>query len=118
MPRIVRDGNLLSYIIYFYSPRFLDLPPVEKLRVIFHELYHISPDFNGDIRRFGKGGSAHGSSKKRFDSRFEGELQEFMKYLIETEHWEFINLDARGLFEKYKKILSCRMKTPRPLIIS
>jgi hypothetical protein len=54
IPEIVLDDVKLLYIIYFYMPRFYDLNPLEKLNVIFHELYHISPSFNGDIRRMGK----------------------------------------------------------------
>jgi hypothetical protein len=33
----------------------------------FHELYHVSPAFDGDIRRFGKN-DAHGSSTKQYNA--------------------------------------------------
>ena len=118
MPRVIRNGNRILYLIYFYSPRFIDLPPREKLRVIFHELYHISPDFNGDIRRFGRSGSAHGNSKKRYDLRFEIEMREFTELLAETDHWRFLSMDSRELFSSYGRVLSHRMKTPRPAVIT
>jgi hypothetical protein len=118
MPRVFQNGTRLLYLVYFYSPRFIDLPPREKLRVIFHELYHISPEFNGDIRRFGRGGSAHGNSKKRYDLRFEKEMAEFMDHISSTRHWHFLSLDARALFSNYRKVFSHRMKTPRPAVIA
>jgi hypothetical protein len=118
MPRVFQNGTRILYLVYFYSPRFIDLPPHEKLRVIFHELYHISPDFNGDIRRFGRGGSAHGNSKKRYDLRFEREMKEFMEHLAKTRHWEFLSMDSKTLFSRYRKVLSHRMKTPKPSIVT
>ena len=117
MPQVFQNGTRLLYLVYFYSPRFIDLSPREKLRVIFHELYHISPEFNGDIRRFGKGGSAHGNSKKRYDLRFEKEMAEFMAHISSTHHWHFLSMDAGALFSTYRKVFSHRMKTPRPSVI-
>ena len=44
-------GVEMLYILKFYLPRFQNEPFEEKLTTIFHELWHISSDFNGDIRR-------------------------------------------------------------------
>ena len=41
----------MLYILTFYLPRFLQHSFREKMITVLHELYHISPDFNGDIRR-------------------------------------------------------------------
>ncbi len=46
-----REGREMLYLLSFYVPRFLDLDLREKLITIVHELWHISPHFNGDIRR-------------------------------------------------------------------
>ena len=35
----------------FYLPRFCDQSLDEKLSTVMHELWHISPAFDGDIRR-------------------------------------------------------------------
>jgi hypothetical protein len=117
MPKIEMNSVKILYLVYFYIPRFTDLDPVEKLRVIFHELYHIHPDCNGDIRRFGKSGSAHGNSKKRFDTRFEREVIEYANAIRETKFWEFLSLNTKGIFATYRTVLSCRMKMPRPIPI-
>jgi hypothetical protein len=52
MPTIERGKEEMLYVVYFLLPRFLDLPLQQKLITIFHELYHISPAFDGDIRLF------------------------------------------------------------------
>ena len=44
------NGCEMMYILRFYLPRFMEESFQEKLVTIFHELWHISPDFNGDLR--------------------------------------------------------------------
>ncbi len=117
MPKIEVHSIRILYLIYFYMPRFTDLAPIEKLRVIFHELYHIHPEFNGDIRRFGKNGSAHGTSKKKFDTQFERELIAYSFAIRTTSVWDFLSLDTRGIFKNYQEVLSYRMKVPKPIIL-
>lgn len=117
MPRIVNNGISLLYIIYFYSPKFFDLPPIEKLRVIFHELYHISPEFNGDIRRLGRVKAAHGASKKKYNIQFEKELQQFYSTISETQIKYFLDLDTNLLRKNYQNIYCRRMKLPKPIAL-
>jgi len=117
MPGIIINRIPILYVIYFYFPKFFDLPPPEKLRVIFHELYHISPEFNGDIRRFGKIKISHGFSRKRFDGLFEDEQRNFYNYISQTPFMNFLGADTRTLRENFKKISGARMKVPKPKII-
>ena len=62
---VSRQGVEMLYVIYVLVPRFLNLPLREKLITVFHELYHVSPAFDGDIRRFPGKNYAHGSSRKK-----------------------------------------------------
>lgn len=117
LPKITHNRRDLLYIIYFYSPRFLDLSAAEKLRVIFHELYHISPEFNGDIRRLGRVKASHGSSKKRFDSMFEDELKTFFDHISRSELYKILEMNASSLNRNFKKIYCSRMKIPKPVVI-
>ena len=55
------------YILSVYLPRFFDLPFEEKLNTLIHELYHISPQFNGDLRRFSGRCYAHSPSHQAYD---------------------------------------------------
>ena len=61
------DGVEILYLVTFCLPRFLDQSFEEKLITIFHELYHISPQFNGDLRRHGGRYDVHSKSKKAYD---------------------------------------------------
>jgi hypothetical protein len=117
MPRIFHRGKRLLYLIYFYIPRFFNLGPQEKLAVIFHELYHISQDFNGDIRRLGKKGASHGHSRVRFNSLFEGELLSFYEYAGETPFINFLRMDAEYLEKDFSRVFGRRMKLPKPIIV-
>src|SRR5262245_29686785 len=46
---LAKDGREMLYILSFYLPRFQDLPLREKLITVLHELWHISPQCDGDI---------------------------------------------------------------------
>jgi hypothetical protein len=116
IPSLFIKETEILYIVYFYMPKFFNLPAKDKLNVIFHELYHISPLFNGDIRRMGKVKAAHGHSKKHYDSNYENELNEFFSYLEQTPFINFLKLDEKGLKKNFKKIKSVRMKLPKPFI--
>lgn len=117
IPRVVNNGIPQLYAVYFYVPRFFDLGPAEKLRVLFHELYHIGPAFNGDIRRMGGVKASHGSSRKRFDAHFEGELRDFIGWAMRSPHKTFLESDMRTLRKGFDRIYARRMKMPRPVRI-
>jgi hypothetical protein len=115
MPEVINNGTAVLYAIYFYLPKFFDLPVAEKLNVIFHELYHISPEFNGDIRRMGKVKKAHGFSRKHFDKKFEKDVKIFHEYISTTEYIDFLKMDSKTLQENYR-VFARRMKIPKPVI--
>ncbi len=45
------DRREMFYVMTFCLPRFLNREFEDKFVTIFHELFHISPEFNGDLRR-------------------------------------------------------------------
>ena len=63
------DGREVLYLVSFSLPRFLELPYVEKLVTVFHELYHIGPRFDGDLRRHAGRCEVHTGSKVAYDAR-------------------------------------------------
>ncbi|MCL1911175.1 MAG: hypothetical protein FWG13_03110 [Leptospirales bacterium] len=105
------------YVIYFYAPQFFDMPPHEKLKVIFHELYHINPEFNGDIRRMGKKKIAHGHSRKNFDSFFEEEAGRFGEHIANTEEFKFLSFPMDDFHKKFKKVMCFKIKEPRAVLV-
>lgn len=116
MPVVMCNGISQLYLIYFYFPKFFDLPAMEKLRVVFHELYHINPLFNGDIRRMGRVRESHGSSRKNFDRQFEESLQSFCAHVADTPYMNFLMMDTAQLARNFSIITARRMKVPRPIV--
>ncbi|MBD3174607.1 MAG: hypothetical protein GF320_05480 [Armatimonadia bacterium] len=103
MPTVTLGDREALYLVYFLAPRFFDLPHRRKLHTVLHELYHISPQFDGDLRRFPGRRWAHGPSREKYDQTVEG-LTEL--YLSESrgawpEAAEFLRYsykDCRRLF--------------------
>lgn len=112
IPTITDRGNDILYLIYFLIPRFLDMPLREKLITIFHELYHISPAFDGDIRRFPGRNYAHGSSTRRYNQLM-GVMVD--RYLEEASgpHIEFLRDDLAGHRAKHGAIVARKHQVPR-----
>ena len=61
----------MLYLLSFYLPRFLNHSFEEKLTTVIHELWHISPSFNGDLRRLPGRCYAHGSSEREYHKQME-----------------------------------------------
>ena len=61
-------GVEMLYLLTFCVPRFFHLRFEEKLLTVFHELYHINPAFDGDLRRLPGRCVMHGRSKQAYDA--------------------------------------------------
>ncbi|MDR2346657.1 MAG: hypothetical protein LBE18_11365 [Planctomycetaceae bacterium] len=101
------------YIIYFYIPRFIELRLSQKLETIVHELYHISPLFNGDIRRFAGRCSTHGTSQKKYDSIVKNFVEHWLKQNPPPQIWDFLRLDYKELIEMYGKLVGKKINFPK-----
>jgi len=109
------DGeHEILYIITFYLPRFCDLSFDQKLKTIFHELYHINPDFNGDVRRLTGGKYAHGSSRKAYDKRIEPSVQSYLETRRrDAELLEFLHFNFAALVEAKGRVVGRRVNRRR-----
>ncbi|HOI15008.1 MAG TPA: putative metallopeptidase [Geobacteraceae bacterium] len=112
MPAVIHGGIEMLYVVYFLVPRFFDLPLREKLTTIFHELYHISPSFDGDIRRFSGRNYAHGSSRKRYNALMARFVDEYLS-LFDPALPDFLLCDMAGLRERYRTIVGRRFPAPK-----
>ena len=65
--RIFVDGVEMLYLMTFCLPRFQNQPFEDKLVTLFHELYHIGPAFDGDLRRHAGRYAVHSGSQRRYD---------------------------------------------------
>jgi len=114
MPRVMRDGQEVLYIVSFTLPRFLNLPLEEKLATVVHELYHISPAFDGDVRRFAGGKPYHTGSQRRYHEAMHRIAQSYLRKTQRAELHAFLRHDFRALVGEHGAIVGLRMRTPRP----
>ena len=109
------EGREMLYILTIYLPRFLDAPFREKLVTLFHELWHISPDFNGDLRRHHGRCYAHSHSHREYDERM-GELADRWLALAPPEElYSFLQLGFDDLQRLYGGVHGCRIRRPKLL---
>jgi len=113
MPTITHQGEEMLYVIYFLVPRFLELPFREKLITVFHELYHISPACDGDIRRFPGRNYAHGSSTKTYNALMGVLVDAYLERLPELSRLSFLEGNLAALRERHGAIVARRLQAPR-----
>ncbi|HTP66815.1 MAG TPA: putative metallopeptidase [Geobacteraceae bacterium] len=112
-PAITHRGVEMLYVVYFLIPRFLNLPFREKMITLFHELFHISPEFNGDIRRFPGRNYAHGSSTKRYNKCMARLVDAYLKADGDDHSAEFLKGDMAEIRQRYRSIVGRKMAAPR-----
>jgi len=117
MPKIFHNNIEVQYLIYYYFPRFFDLPVREKINVMFHELYHINPDFNGDMRRMGKFKKAHGHSKKAFENRYIEMADNFYNKIYGSHYYNFLSMTSKELHSNFDKITYKRVGNIKPILV-
>lgn len=113
MPEISHQGREILYVIYFMIPRFIDRPLRDKLITIFHELYHISPLFDGDIRRFPGRNFAHGGSTEKYNRLMERFADEYLQAPDSRVLTAFLAQGMSALREKHRAIVGRKMLMPK-----
>lgn len=101
------NGQELLYIFSIMSPRFLNLSIREKIDTIMHELYHISPAFNGDVRRFPGRNWQHGN-KKEYDAKAAAFSELWLASEPDPRLYDFLNYNALELRQKYGRVVGNR----------
>ncbi len=115
MPRVrFGNGQEILYIVRFYLPRFLNLPLREKLGVVLHELWHISPQFNGDVRRFPGRCQLHSAVSSRYDRQVEQLLDRYLAANPPEHLYDFLRYDFHQLEQRYGAVLGRRIRVPKP----
>lgn len=109
------DGQERLYILSFYLPRFLNQSFEEKLTTVFHELWHISPEFNGDLRRHPGRCYAHSSSQKEYDRAMWQLACQWLDQNPPPEIYDFLRLNFSQLCQQHGRVFGQRIR--RPLLI-
>jgi putative metallopeptidase len=108
-----RGGREMLYILSFYLPRFQNLDLREKLITVLHELWHISPDFNGDIRRHAGRYHAHTHSQAEYDDEMGQLADRWLNLGPPPESWRFLEDDFRQLSGRHGGLVGLRIRRPR-----
>lgn len=116
MPRIVYNGHEVLYVIYFCLPRFQNLSFEEKMTIIFHELYHINPSFNGDIRRFPGKFYQHTRSEREYDALVQKFSSRYLSNPRTRRLTQFLRLGHEDLKRKHGEISGLRLRLPEPIL--
>jgi hypothetical protein len=107
------DGREMLYILSFYLPRFQNLDFREKLITVLHELWHISPAFEGDIRRHAGRYHAHSHSQAEYDEEMGRLADRWLAWAPPGDLYGFLHDDFRALAARHGKIVGLRFPRPR-----
>lgn len=108
-----RQGREMLYILTFCLPRFMDLVLREKLITVLHELWHISPAFDGDIRRHAGRCYAHTHSQKEYDAEM-GRLADcWLEQSPPESLYAFLHQDFASIVQEHGALFGMRVSRPR-----
>jgi Putative phage metallopeptidase len=114
-PLVDSLGQEFLYLLNFYLPRFLNLPLEEKLSTITHELWHIGPQFDGDLRRHPGRCYAHGHSQRQYDAQMDRLTQQWLALDPPHHLYEFLELTFDELAAEHGGIRGDRWPVPKIL---
>jgi len=113
--RCYAGGVELLYILTFYLPRFQDQPFLEKLITVMHELYHIGPQFDGDIRRLPGHYHVHSHSQKEFDAQMSVLAEAYLGQGPPRELYAFLERSFGELQLQHGRVVGLRAPIPKML---
>jgi len=108
-------GREMLYLLSFYLPRFLERPFEEKMSTVVHELWHIGPDFDGDLRRHAGRCYAHTHSQKQYDALMRELTKKWLGLDPPSEAHAFLRHDFRQLERRFGRVFGQKIRTPRLL---
>ncbi|MEN0110247.1 MAG: hypothetical protein AAF805_05950 [Planctomycetota bacterium] len=113
-PRVIdRRGRDCLYLLSFYLPRFFDHPLEERLTTVTHELWHIGPGMDGDLRRHEGRCYAHGRSQRAFDAHAAELGRRWLAAGPPEALLEVLEADFPELVARYGGVVGARYAAPR-----
>jgi predicted metallopeptidase len=113
--RYFLDSREFLYLVTFCLPRFLDQTFDDKLITLFHELYHIGPAFDGDLRRHQGRYALHTGSQKCYDQHMAKLKRQYLTRRPDPALFAFLHLDFGQLRHKHGSVAG--VVVPRPKLI-
>jgi hypothetical protein len=112
-PLVNSAGQEFLYLLNFYLPRFLNLSLEEKLSTIVHELWHIGPLFDGDLRRHAGRCYAHGTSQREYDSQMDRLTRQWLARDPPHDLYDFLQATFEELAAEFGGVCGERWPTPK-----
>jgi hypothetical protein len=116
--RYVVDGREMLYLVTFCLPRFLDQDFDDKFVTLFHELYHISPAFDGDLRRHAGRCQVHSHSKRHYDAHMADLARSYLSNGADHSVHSFLRLDFAQLRHRHGSVVGVVVPRPRLLPVA
>lgn len=108
------DGEQeMLYILTFYLPRFQDQSFSEKMITVLHELYHISPNFDGDIRRMPGRYHVHSHSQKEYDQHMGVLANRYLRMNPPKQLYAFLKSRFRTLQRHHGQVVGLQVPIPK-----
>lgn len=101
------------YILNFYLPRFMDVGLREKISTVIHELWHVSPVFDGDLRRHNGRCYAHTGSQRSYDAKMDTMADQWLGLAPAESLYRFLRLSFRELQAAYGGVIGTRVRHPK-----
>jgi hypothetical protein len=108
-------GREMLYLMTFCLPRFLDQDFDDKFVTLFHELYHISPAFDGDLRRHDGRCAVHTRSKRAYDEEMAHLARAYLADGADPRLHAFLRLDFAQLQRRHGSVVG--VVVPKPKVI-
>src|SRR5262245_20255925 len=115
--RYLVDGREMLYLLTFCLPRFLDQTFDDKFVTLFHELYHISPQFEGDLRRHPGRCELHTHSQRQYDALMAAMAREYLGGQVDRSLHAFLRLNFAQLQHRHGSVVGVVVPRPRLLPI-
>lgn len=110
------EGREFFYILSFYLPRFMEVDLSEKLVTILHELWHISPQFDGDLRRHPGRCYVHSHSQREYDARMKVLADRWLASNPPESLYDFLYLSFSELHQRYGGVYGVRIPHPKLIL--
>jgi predicted metallopeptidase len=112
------NGREMLYLVTFCLPRFLDQEFDDKFITLFHELYHISPDFEGDLRRHEGRCALHTHSKRLYDVHMADLARAYLSNGADRSLHDFLRLNFAQLQHRHGSVVGIVVPRPRLLPVA
>jgi len=113
--RVFVERREILYLVTFVLPRFLNRDFDDKLVTVFHELYHISPEFDGDLRRHAGRYCAHTGSQKKYDAHMAKLANAYLRDGANAACYAFLRYSFAQLCRRHGAVTGLHL--PRPKLV-